>query len=205
MTGEQTITKFRNMVDDQLDVDFEYQLLNDAKNEVEEMAIWEYLKRKTTFTGLSTAIPSSFSRILRIAQDNDYTEYQQIPIEQQDFYNDESYTYYLDFENSLIQLTETTSPQTKNVFYTITSTDIAADTEWVFPSRFHRILPIKMAELYYAADAGEKSRAWDDRWAAQFERTLNQMYAWNDSLKIRNRANRRRNNNPTALDYWASR
>jgi hypothetical protein len=200
MNGAQIITKFRNMVDDQLDADFEYELLNDAKNEVEEMAFWEILKRTTSFSGASTAIPSNFSRIIRIAENNNYIFYDSIPIEDKDFYSDNAYIYYIDWENSLIVILDSNNTKTKNVYYQITSTDIDEGTEWVFPERFHRILPIKMAELYYAADAGEKGRAWDDRWAAQFERVMGQMYAWNDSLKLRNRKTRTIPNNPRAVN-----
>jgi hypothetical protein len=36
------------------------------------------------------------------------------------------------------------------------------DVSFVWPERFHRLIPLKMAELYYAIDAGEKSRACPD-------------------------------------------
>ena len=46
------ITKFQNMVDDALDSDYMYQLLNDAKDEVEGMIAWEQMKRETTTLSL---------------------------------------------------------------------------------------------------------------------------------------------------------
>lgn len=204
MTGSEIITKFRNMVDDQLDEDFEYELLHDAKDEIESMAVWEILKRKTTFTGLSVAIPSKMNSLLRISENDDYTQYQQIPIEDQDIYVDQSYTYYIDFQNNVIQLTDSQSTATKNVFYTIWSDDITADTSWVFPSNFHAAIPIKMAELYYLSDSGERGRSWDDKWGQQFERIMARMYSWNDRLKTKNRSGRMLHSNPRALDYRGS-
>ena len=53
MLASEMITKFRNMVDDELDADYELQLVNDAMHEVEEMAVWEVLKSSTSFSTAS--------------------------------------------------------------------------------------------------------------------------------------------------------
>lgn len=188
------------MVYDQLDSDFEYQLLNDAKDEIESSDTWEILKRTTSFTGTSLTIPTRMSTLLRISLQNNYTTYNSIPIENKDAYVNQAYFYYIDFENNLIQLTESSSPQTKNVFYTVGSADIDSGTTWSFPARFHQAIPLKMAELYYAVDAGEKSRAWDDRWTAHFDTIMSKMEIWNDSLKTRNRRIIRIGTNPKGID-----
>ena len=94
--------------------------------------------------------------------------------------------------------------KTIHLFYTDYSADLTTSDTWDFPARFHAIIPYKMAEIYYAADAGEKGRAWDDRWSNQYERILGRMNLWNDSLKTRNRMSFRQqpSTSPRALNRF---
>jgi len=187
-TANELITKFKNMVDDELDSDYMLQLVNDAMHEVEEMAVWEVLKGKTTFTTNSVALPSEYGRILKLVEVESWIEYKQVPYEQQDIYDNFAYTYYIDYANSTVYLTDQQNTNSKALYYMKASDDLTGTDSWdSFPTRFHSILPYKMAEIYYAADAGEKQRAWDDRWASQYERMLNRMYQWNDSIKTQDR------------------
>ena len=125
--------------------------------------------------------------------------YDQVPLEQQDFFSNTGQTFWLDWANETINLGQTAT-NTVNVYYTEYSADLTASDTWQFPERFHSLIPYKMAEIYYAADAGEKARAWDDRWSAQFERMLNRAYQWNDSIKVRNRLPGRDRYNPKAIN-----
>lgn len=200
MTGAEIVTKFENMVDDTLDSDFVYQLLNDAKDEVEAYTTWEQLKKEATYSvsngsSYATAIgtlPTRFALDVRLT-DSSYIHYEKIAFD--DRYWRENYVngYFIDLANNNLYLSGTNlNSRTIYFYYTEYSADLTSSDTWVFPSRFHSILPLKMAELYYAADAGEKSRSWDDRWSAQFERTLNRMQMWNDQLKVNNLGMRRR-------------
>lgn len=189
------------MVDDVLDTDYTYQLLNDAMNEVESMAVWEILKRSTSFTATSTTLPTRFQRVLYLVDSSGYTEYKQIPFEQKDIYNATGYTFYIDHGNNTLYVLDNNASITKNLYYTQYSADLTSSDTWGFPAWCHSILPYKMAEIYYASDAGEKSRAWDDRWSAQYERMLNRMFQWNDSLKVAQRRTRVFTDNPKAINY----
>lgn len=194
MTGSECTTKFQNMVDDQLDGDFMYQLLNDAKDDVESDRVWEVLKyldsSQTATVGdtISTthALPTRFSLPIKLIVGQDYDPYTLINFEDQRDLRDTSRAYIIDSANSTYALTGVVGATgTIYFFHTKYSPDITANTSWVFPSRFHSILPLKMAQMYYAADAGEKSRAWDDRWKMYYDQAMSQMAQWDAQLKMR--------------------
>lgn len=212
MTGAQIITKFREMVDDQLEEDFEYQLLNDAKDEVEAETTWEQLKKETSYsvssgysyTSALGTLPTRFALPVRMTEDSAYTEYDAVSFDDRYAKANHPYGYFIDLAGGNIHLTgENHNAKTMYFYYTDYSADLTSSDTWVFPARFHSIIPLKMAELYYAADAGEKSRAWDDRWSAQYERKLAQMLEWNDQIKTRNRGPRRRYafQNPKGVNF----
>ena len=198
------------MIDDVLDSDFTYQLMNDAKDEIETMQDWAILKTYDDYTVSSgysytsalDSLPSDFGQDIRVIETTGYTEYEKVAFDDLQLQQNISFGYFLDLENDNLHLTGSNhTAKTVRFYYTKTSTDIAAATEWVFPSRFHSIIALKMAELYFATDAGEKSRSWDDRWAMQFERQLNRMYAWNDRLLSRNIRTRGVKDNPKGIMY----
>lgn len=193
------VTKFTNMIDDVIDTDYTYQLLNDAMNEVESMAVWEILKRSTSFTGTSTSFPTRMQRILNMVDSSGYTQYKQIPFEQKDIYISTGFTFYLNYSDSTINVLQSNG-ETKNVYYSVYSADLTSGSTWDFPAWCHSILPYKMAEIYYASNAGEKGRSWDDRWSAQYERMLNRMFQWNDSLKVSNRRTSNFSDNPKGIN-----
>lgn len=193
------ITKFQNMVDDALDSDYMYQLLNDAKNEVEAMIAWEQLKRETTYTiatgysytSSAGALPTRFALPIRMIEGTSFLEYQKIDFDDRPNKALNSYAYFIDLNGGTLHLAgENHSAKVMYFYYTTFSADLTSADTWGFPDRFHSILPLKMAELYYASDAGERGRSWDDKWSAQFERQLARMYAWNDQLKLANRKSR---------------
>lgn len=213
MTGAEIITKFINMVEDELDTDFMYQLLNDAKDEVESLMIWEWLKKDYTFTrasgdtvSTSYALPTPVGGTFYIPismHDTSYLEYNLIPMEQRLLYQNNNYAFYIDFPASVMHFTGTCGgTTTMHLFYQMYSDDIAAGTSWSFPDKFHSILPLKMAQLYYAADGGEKSMAWDDRWGTYYQNKLDQMTLWDSQLKTRARGTRKNNQyNPLGVNF----
>lgn len=194
MTGQELITKFIEMVDDELSNDLMLQLVNDAKDDIESSQIWEKLKAEDSShveTTASIALPTRFALPIKLYVGTDYDPYTLIPMEDSRMHRDDSRAFYLDLANDVYYLTgNRTSSNTIYFFHTKYSEDIALGTSWVFPERFHNLIPLKMAQLYYAIDAGDKNRSWDDRWTNYFEQGLNQMQTWNDQLKMR--ANRGR-------------
>lgn len=209
MTGAEIITKFENMVEDTLDTDFAYQLLNDAKDEIESLQIWEYLKvqdSSATETTAAISLPTSFALPIQLTVGDDYEPYTLVPMEKQREYRTNPRSYYIDFRNDQYYLNGT--PSTSRTIYfthTVTSADITSGSSWGFPNRFHSILPLKMAQLYYAVDAGEKQRAWDDRWTIYYNQKLGQMQTWDAQLKMRGNLGRvvsSRGENPKAIENY---
>lgn len=199
------------MVDDVLDEDFEYQLLNDAKDEVEGMLAWEQLKKEQSytvtagysFTSALSALPTRFALPVRMTEDSSYVEYDAVSFDDRYAKANHPYGYFIDLAGGNLYLSGSNhSAKTMYFYYTDYSADLTSADTWVFPSRFHNIIALKMSELYYAADAGEKGRSWDDRWAAQYERAINRMMLWNDELKSRNRSAKHRYgfNNPKGVN-----
>jgi hypothetical protein len=195
MTGSQIVTKFRNYVNDSLEGDFEYQLLNDAKNEIEQLVTWEVLKymdsTQTVNSGdtISTthALPSNFNAPIALFVGSDYQPYNLISFEDQRLYRDFTRGWIINAASSTYALTGTAGvTNTIYLVHTKYSDDIAAGTSWsAFPARFHDILPIYMAKIYYTANAGEKGRAWDDRLEKMYTDMLKQMQMWDFNLKNR--------------------
>jgi len=199
MTGLETITKFRNMVDDTLDADYEYQLLNDAKDEIEALEIWEVLKKSQaysvtsgyTYTTALGALPTRFALDLSMVEGTSNLPYEKVSFEDHVNKVNVGNGYFIDMNAGNIYLSGSNhASKTMTFYYTEYSADLTSSTSWAFPSRFHNLLALKMAQLYYASDAGEKDRSWDDRWSAYFASTLARALIWNDSLKTRNKRSR---------------
>lgn len=192
MTGQECLTKFETMVDDVLDQDFELQLLNDAKNQIEAEYTWEFLKA-VDMTGsvvkgdkqtVTHAFPGNMAFPLKVQMLTDRTPYSQVNFEDQYMYQDVTRYWFANYANNVFSFTGVIGKNDTILFFFQKYTDdLTLTTEWLFPERFHRILPMKMAELYYAVDAGEKMRAWDDRWGKNYDYTLQQMQLWDAKLK----------------------
>jgi len=196
MTRAEIITKFRNYVEDSLDEDLEIQLVNDAMNEIEDTRLWEKLKKETTYNvsagTFSTAIgtlPTRFARDVRVVESDGNYDYVKVAFDDLISKKNEPFGYFIDLNAGNLHLAgENYSAKTIYFYYTEYSADLSSDSsEWQFPARFHNAIPLKMAELYYAVDAGEKARSWDDRWSLYYQRVIAQMEAWDDSLKAKNR------------------
>ena len=207
------ITNFENRVGDTLDQDYLLQLLNDAKDEVEGLEAWEILKNETSYTvsaGYSYtsalgALPTGFVWPVRVVESTSFIDYEKFDFDDRYSKANAPFGYFLDMANSNFYLTgQNHTAKTMYLYYIKSSTDITLTTSWSFPSRFHSIIPIKMAELYYLSDAGERGRSWDDKWSVQFERALNGMTAWNEKLKMANRKPRRmtRALSPKSVDTY---
>ena len=186
------------------------QLLNDAKNEVEAMRPWEILKYEQSYSvpsgySYSTSLgslPTNFSLDLRVVENDGYPEYRKVALDDRNNRVNGSSAYFLNLAANTFHISgQNHSSKTVYLYYTKYSDDITPSTSWSFPTTFHNLLPLKMAQLYYASDAGEKSRSWDDRWSLEFSQTLNRAILWDEQLKSRNHLSPRYGNwqNPKAV------
>jgi hypothetical protein len=191
MTGQQCIDKFHNYVSDKLDSDFELQLVNDAKNALETELQLEITKKLSssgsttagqTYT-TSRALPSDFFLPLTIYVGTDPQS--PVPFEHQQFYRDSSGRYWIDLANNVYYLAGTQgSAQTIYFYYQYQTTDLTVLTSPVWPTRFHSIIPLEMARLYWQIDQGEKNRAWTIEYQTEYMRWKRLMQDWDAKLKL---------------------
>lgn len=184
MTGSDLIEQFETLIDDTLDSVTAYQLLNDAKNDIENERDWEYLKQWDTLTfssGYTYSLPTDFNRALKIVV-GDTELIHQVNIEDKKSIEGIDNAFYIDIANNTITFGSTPS-ETPEICYIKTTDDITDDTSPEMPSVFHSVLPYKMAQIWYSIDAGEKSRAWDDRWELYYSNKLGAMRLWDSKLK----------------------
>ena len=211
MKTEELLETFEGLIDDSLDATLELQLLNTEKDVLESERDWEYLKTVdlTQSVGASDnyltmkplPVDSLGNKIFGrpsergIFVGTDLIPYRPIPIEQRFRWKDVTHRYYLDMANykyalcglgnagDLIQFwfAQKTLPLANLVNLAVASSTII---EPLFDSRFHAILPYRMAMKYFAIDQGDKSRAWDDRWQIYSEDLHQAMVYWDAALKV---------------------
>jgi hypothetical protein len=195
MNASEIIAKFVNMVDDSLDADFTLQLVNDAMHEVEEDIKPEGLK--VTDTSQSTAVGQTYTTGIPLPTDYLFptgvlyvgtTPYIQVPLERAPLYRDSGNFFYVDLANSTYHLCgrQSTSQVITFPYYYATPDLVVSPspTSPVWPDRFHSIIPLKMAQMYFAIDGGERGRTWDDRWGAYYEKLLARFRDYDAKFKL---------------------
>lgn len=191
MTGQQLIDKFHNYVSDKLDSDFELQLVNDAKNAIETELQLEITKKLNssgstsagqTYT-TSRALPSDFLLPLTIYVGTE--PYTPVPFEHQQFYRDGAGRYWIDLANDVYYLSGAQgSAQTIYFYYQRETDDLTTSTSPIWPTRFHSLIPLEMARIYWQIDQGEKNRAWTLEYQAEYVRWKRLMQDWDHKLKL---------------------
>jgi len=192
MTGTEIRDQFHIFVDDELDATLELQLGNDAMHAVEEEVMPEILKKVDTSLSTSTGQTYTTSRALPsdyfISSNYLYVgthRYKQVPLEKQVFYRDRAGYFWVDHANSVYYLSGTqSSAETITFPYLYETTDIAAGTEPVWPDRFHRLIPLKMARQWYTIDQGDKSISWRPEWEAEYQEAFGRFKEWDARLKL---------------------
>lgn len=155
-TGAEIKQFAENVLDNNVDwdVDFFYQLLNIAKNKLEQKRLWQYLKKLNsgnTASSSAIALPADWSEEYKILVGTD-TEYMPVPFEEQHIHRNSSNRYYLDIANSNLYLLGASIPsKTLYLYYKRFTDDITASTSPVFPARFHFLLGFYVASYYQGA------------------------------------------------------
>ena len=157
MTGAQIITLFQNIVDDNVDDDFELDLLNNAKNELEMERDWEFLKYMDTsltwavsdvYTTAHT-LPSGFLKIVSVYLSGHLHPWVGVMMEHRERFKDLWGRYFIDYRQSNLHLCGVTGQsRTITLCYIKATDDLTTATSWAFPAKLHRMLAFKMAEIY---------------------------------------------------------
>lgn len=190
-------TMFETLIDDTLDDDVTYQLMNHAKDEVELEREWEILKKLDSSQSANSSaktLPTDFLSPIRLYVNTQ--PYFQIPFEQKPLFANSGLRWYLDLVNSVYYLLGQNISGTINLYYIYKTDDIAAGTSPVWPSKFHKRIPFKMAELFFAADQSDRGNSWDDKWKVEATVLKNLMIDWDEAIKIR------ANENALAFDEY---
>lgn len=198
MTADEIIVQFEELVQDSLDTTTELFLLNEAKDTIETQRQWAILtaldQTQTANTGDTFQTPHTLPGDFALPSPRgiyvtgDLIPYRQVPFEAQIDFQAITYAYYVDYYNQKFYLCGSpgrTGPI--QFFYRRYSPVLAlvanGGQPWIFPARFHPVLVYEMAKKYFAADQGDKGRAWDDRWD-QYATTIEEaMNSWDDQLQ----------------------
>ena len=151
MNGAELKTMCESILDDTVDDVLFYQLLNVAKNTVEDERPWMYLraldstKSSTTGTNLVLDLPDSWRRTYKLLVGPD-TLFIQVPFDEQHLYRFSSNRFFIDVANEQYKLLGSLgSADTIYHYYIKATDDIEATTSPTMPSRFHALLAFVVA------------------------------------------------------------
>lgn len=191
MDGSEILAFFNNLIGDELDEDFAYDLMTHAKDSWESERDWEILKvvdeTKTTSGNYLTAkaLPTTFQRDRKLYVGDDRVPWIRVPFEERERWKDIYRRWYLDMANSNFHICGSPeSGKTLRLFFVKTTPDMASDVTPVWPARFHKIIAFVMAEIHQSGlDADDMSFRMTPQQIKQGNALKNNMLSWDDALK----------------------
>jgi len=185
---------FESLIDgENLGEDFTYSLMNFIKDKVEMMRDWEFLKKEDTSASGSgwKVLPSDFLSPIWLFLGTDNYPYSQIPFEQQASFDvgNKDRKFVIDWRNSRYKVLNSSESRTHRLFYLASTNDLTSDTSPDWPSKFHKIIPTLMAELYPIIDGAGKVESWDAKWEKVGKECIMSMIMWDENIKKRAREN----------------
>lgn len=182
MIGGEIVTEFQGLIDDEIDSVIAYQILNNAKNKVEDRRNWMMLKDRDFSQSASASpmnLPATWRRTLKMYVGR--TRYYPLGFEKLHIISEYQRRFVLDVANRQFILSNPEAGLVHHYFLK-TTPDIDEDSSPVWPERFHQILPFEMAEIYFAIDQGDRVRSWDDKWSLQRTLITNAMIDWDAKM-----------------------
>lgn len=192
LNGQQIIDQFENYVDDSLDGDLELQLVNDAKDEIED-ELDLYICKKVDITHSTTvgqiyttavALPAKFLNFSKKYILVGTQKFYGIALEDKLRYKDTPGYFYYDPADGIHLCGTQNSVQVISIPYKEATSDLTLSTSPVWPARFHGLIAMQMAFMFYPIDGGDKSRSWTPEWLTLFERKKMRMIDWDARLKL---------------------
>lgn len=191
MTGTQIKQMAENILDgDTIDEVFFYNVLNSAKDQIEDSRPWMFLRKLDTGTtavaGSALSLPTDWRMTwkLYVGQDQQYI---QVPFDQLHLYRNETHRFVVDVASGTYTILGTVGgSNTVYHYYLKTTDDVTSDTSPVWPARFHPIL------AYYVAGYVQMGVDSDDLFArmapenkVQAQSLLSSMERWDSNLQMR--------------------
>jgi len=203
LTGQDIINFFKRLVgDESISDDLALDLANTAKDEIEEERGWRMLLVKDTSKTFgpgddyTTAkdLPDDFRvehKVALVDSEGNEVEYEPIPFENLVKNKDSDY-YSIDYANNKLYISGSVSKTyTIYLYYFKFTDDLTLTTSPTWPSRFHKIIPYKMAEIWLAGiDADTLTRL---QWTVHKEvgdRLYKAMKRWDATLWSRSMGDR---------------
>ena len=159
MIGSDLKIFVESLIDDSIEEDLFYSLLNAAKDKLEDEREWEILKdwdNSLLWTPGDTYLtdknmPATFRSmygdgVIYLGEDSRY-----YPVPFKDIYRYRNATnrYAIDYLNNKLRIIGSENQaMTINIPFLVTTADITDTTEWAFPSRYHKILGFRVAAYY---------------------------------------------------------
>lgn len=193
MDGQEILDQFYALVgDEDVDETLALQLANMIKDQVDEDRPWEFRKVvDTSKSALSSdtwetakALPATFSSPMDTIYVGD-DPYHEVSFPELRSLKDIPNRFAIDHANGNYYLTGRVSgTKTISFWFLKTTTDIELDTSPSWPTRWHKLIPPMMAEMYPAIENMERGRSWDDKWLQVAARYLSAMRRWDNRLKL---------------------
>ena len=197
MNGQNILDNFKSLIDDAPSDEECLILLNIIKDMIEGDRPWRMLIKEDSSQTFgagedytdSKDLPSDFfydvKLKLGIAANDDYLEYEPCAFEERR-QSVGSQRYCVDVANSKLYILGTVSKTyTIYLYYVYKTDEITLTTSPVWPTKFQRLIPLLMAELW---KSGLDSDVWNIQQALSFSKygqiLYNQMIEWDASLKL---------------------
>lgn len=194
LNGQDIIDKFEAFVDDTLDADLELQLVNDAKDEIESILKLGMCSTvnvaKTLPAGATYLTPVSIADItdfLAFSKPYIYVgTYKYYGVDQADRmkWKDTPYKYFYDPTDGLHFCGLQNTSQQITIPYIKATPDLTLTTSPIWPSRFHALIPMYMASVFYPIEAGIPFLAWSPQWDQRFQRVMDQFRDYDIQMKM---------------------
>lgn len=192
MTGTEIKTLTESILDESIEETMFLNLLNVAKNLVEDMRPWELLKSEDSTKVHSQGDNYLTAKTLPTNFKYDYAmivgldEFNQVPFTEKYAYKDSARKYYIDLAGNSFYLTGNGTGNTVHLFYIKNTDDIDLTTSWSFPTRFHPLLAFYIVGFIMGGqDADEIYRMMAPENKIQMTAIQNSMISWDDTLKLR--------------------
>jgi len=195
MTNQEIITQCDNFVDDEADRILLLQIANMAKNELEAELKMEITKKLDS--SLTSSAGGTYLTAYSLSGIDYFQFYDQIyvgttPRTRVQFdrrleFKDNSSNYYINLAANTLHLCGTVqTAETITIPYVYNTPAITDDTSTVvvWPARFHMLIAMQFAIMWPTIEGGDKSRAWDDRWAGFYRTLKNQLIDWDHTHKL---------------------
>jgi hypothetical protein len=194
MTGAELKTFAESILDgDSIDSTFFYQLLNVAKNRLEDSRPWMYLRAldstQTATTGnnydTALSLPTAWRRTWKLYVGEDL-QYFPVPFDQQHLYRYHGRRFVVDVANSTFYLLGNVgSADTIYHYYIKTTDDIESGTSWTAPSRFHALLGFEVAGyIQMGVDADDIFARMSPENKMQAQLVRRSMEDWDTNLQL---------------------